>query len=84
MLATGKVPSSPKVQLPADLTTKDPLLAQAITMSNHASATIGENQAYWYPSVLDEMNVALPQLAFGKITAEQFCQQLTDAAEKNE
>jgi len=83
LVATGKVPSSPMVQIPTDLKTKDPLLARAITVGNNASATIGENQAYWYPSVLDEMNVALPELAFGKITAEQFCQQLTDAAEKN-
>ena len=48
-----------------------------------AKYTYGQNQAYWYQNVIDTFSTQLPELAYGNITAKEFCQKLTDAAKKN-
>jgi len=45
--------------------------------------TYGQNQAYWYQNTIDTFSTELPELAYGNITAEEFCTKLSEAAAKN-
>lgn len=80
---SGNFPESPKCKVPDDLLKQNPLLASAIDISAKAKITFAENQAYWYPNTLDVLSNLLPQLAFSKITPEEMCKKLTEAAQKN-
>ena len=46
--------------------------------------TYGQNQAYWYQNTIDTFSTELPELAYGNITAKEFCEKLTESAAKNQ
>ncbi len=79
----GNFPDSPKVSIPDSLKKDNPVLAKCLELSTQAKITYAENQAYWYPNTLDVLSNLLPQLAFSKITPEDFSKKLTEAAQKN-
>lgn len=58
-------------------------MADVLEIQSQAKYTYGQNQAYWYQNVIDTFSNQLPELAYGNITAEQFCQKLTESAQKN-
>ncbi len=80
---TGLLPESPIVTIPDTLKKDDPLMATALEMQSKAKITYGQNQAYWYQNTLDSFSTLLPELANGKITAEDFCAKMSKVAEKN-
>ena len=57
--------------------------AEVLDIQSKAKYTYGQNQAYWYQNVIDTFSTQLPELAYGNMTAKEFCQKLTDAAKKN-
>ena len=59
------------------------LMAEVLDIQSKAKYTYGQNQAYWYQNVIDTFSTQLPELAYGNMTAKEFCQKLTDAAKKN-
>jgi raffinose/stachyose/melibiose transport system substrate-binding protein len=76
----GRVPSSPKVQITDSVKQKYPLLSELLEAKNSAKYQFCNLQATMYPSVLQKYQDDLPMLASGKLTAEQFCTDLTNAA----
>ena len=50
---TGLQPVSNDLEIPADLTESDPLMAEVLEIQNHAKMTYGQNQAYWYQNTID-------------------------------
>jgi len=80
---TGLQPVSPQVTIPEEFIAADPLMAEVLDIQGKAKITYGQNQAYWYQNVIDVFSTNLPELAYGNMTPEQFCQLLTDAAAKN-
>lgn len=80
---TGLQPVSSEITIPDSLTQSDPLMASVLALQSKAKVTYGQNQAYWYQNVIDTFSTELPELAFGNITPEEFCQKLTDASLKN-
>ena len=46
-------------------------------------ARLKKKSFYWYQNVIDTFSTQLPELAYGNMTAKEFCQKLTDAAKKN-
>ncbi len=81
---TGLQPVSNDLEIPADLTESDPLMAEVLEIQNHAKMTYGQNQAYWYQNTIDTFSTELPELAYGNITAKEFCEKLTESAAKNQ
>lgn len=77
--------TAPNLQLsPEDLAQLDPLAAKLIQLVqvNHAPV-LPNYQGQWNTIIQNEAIVqGLPQLALGNITAEEFAQMLTDAAEE--
>lgn len=80
---TGLQPVSNNLEIPDSLMESDPLMTEVLELQNHAKVTYGQNQAYWYQNTIDEFSINLPELAYGNMTAEQFCTKLTEAALKN-
>lgn len=80
---TGLQPVSNDVVIPDTLSQEDPLMAQVLEIQGKAEFTYGQNQAYWYQNTIDTFSTQLPELAYGNITPEEFCQKLTEAAGKN-
>ena len=80
---TGLQPVSANLESPETLSESDPLMAEVLELQGKADVTYGQNQAYWYQNVIDTFSNQLPELAYGNITAEQFCQKLTESAQKN-
>ncbi len=81
---TGLQPVSNNLEIPAELTESDPLMAEVLNIQNEAKATYGQNQAYWYQNTIDTFSTELPELAYGNITPEDFCKKLTESAAKNQ
>ena len=80
---TGLQPVSDNLEVPDALSESDPLMAQALEIQGKAEVTYGQNQAYWYQNTIDTFSTELPELAYGNITAEEFCTKLSEAAAKN-
>ena len=80
---TGLQPVSDNLEVPETLSESDPLMAQALEIQGKAEVTYGQNQAYWYQNTIDTFSTELPELAYGNITAEEFCTKLSEAAAKN-
>lgn len=80
---TGLQPVSDNLEIPETLSESDPLMAQALEIQGKADVTYGQNQAYWYQNTIDTFSTELPELAYGNITAEEFCTKLSEAAAKN-
>ena len=76
-------PVSSNIEVPDSLKESDPLMAEVLDIQSKAKYTYGQNQAYWYQNVIDTFSTQLPELAYGNMTAKEFCQKLTDAAKKN-
>lgn len=79
----GRVPSSPKVEITSSIKAKYPLLAQSLELEKNAKYQFCDLQATMYPSVLQKYQDDLPLLYSGKLTAEQFCKNLTDTAKSS-
>jgi YesN/AraC family two-component response regulator len=72
-----------KKEVPDSLKESDPLMAEVLEIQSKAKYTYGQNQAYWYQNVIDTFSNLLPELAYGNITATEFCEKLTESAQKN-
>lgn len=81
---TGLQPVSNDLEIPSTLTESDPLMARVLEIQNQAKVTYGQNQAYWYQNTIDTFSTELPELAYGNITPEEFCDKLSESAEKNQ
>ena len=79
---TGLQPVSDNLEIPESLTESDPLMAQVLDIQGKAEVTYGQNQAYWYQNTIDTFSTQLPELAYGNITAEEFCTKLSESAAK--
>ncbi len=79
----SRVPSSPAVKPDTEVTKKYPLLADALTLSGVAKHQFNYLQATMYPNVNDLFSQNLPSLAAGKMSPEEFCKALSEAAKKN-
>lgn len=79
----GLQPVTRTIEVPDSLKKSDPLMAEVLELQGKAEYTYGQNQAYWYQNVIDTFSTQLPELAYGNISPEQFCQELTDSAAKN-
>lgn len=68
---------------PEDLESLDPLASQLLTLIQDKKAPILPGYFVQWTSLIQNETIVqgLPQLALGQITAEQFAQQLTDAAQ---
>ncbi len=80
---SGLQPVASEIEIPASLTESDPLMAEVLDIQAKAKWIYGQNQAYWYQNVIDEFSVQLPELAYGNLSAEEFCTKLSEAAQKN-
>lgn len=69
---------------PEDLASLDPLAADLLTLIQDNNAPILPGYFVQWTSVIQNETIVqgLPQLALGQITAEEFAQQLTDAAQE--
>lgn len=81
---TGLQPVSNDLEIPAELTESDPLMAEVLEIQNRAKITYGQNQAYWYQNTIDAFSTELPELAYGNISAKEFCEKLSESAAKNQ
>lgn len=81
---TGLQPVSNDLEIPSTLTESDPLMAEVLEIQNKAEITYGQNQAYWYQNTIDTFSTELPELAFGNITPQEFCEKLSESAKKNQ
>ncbi len=81
---TGLQPVSNGLEIPATLIESDPLMAQVLEIQDKAEVTYGQNQAYWYQNTIDTFSTELPELAYGNITPEEFCEKLSESAKKNQ
>lgn len=76
---------APNLPLPAeDLASLDPLAADLLTLIQDNNAPILPGYFVQWTSFIQNETIVqgLPQLALGQITAEEFAQQLTDAAQE--
>lgn len=81
---TGLQPVSDNLELPSTLTENDPLMAQVLELQGKAEITYGQNQAYWYQNTIDTFSTQLPELAYGNITPQEFCEKLSESAAENQ
>ena len=81
---TGLQPVSNGLEIPATLIESDPLMARVLEIQDKAEVTYGQNQAYWYQNTIDTFSTELPELAYGNITPEEFCEKLSESAKKNQ
>lgn len=81
---TGLQPVSNDLEIPSELTESDPLMARVLEIQNEAQVTYGQNQAYWYQNTIDTFSTELPELAYGNITPQEFCEKLSESAKKNQ
>lgn len=81
---TGLQPVSNGLEIPVTLIESDPLMAQVLEIQDKAEVTYGQNQAYWYQNTIDTFSTELPELAYGNITPEEFCEKLSESAKKNQ
>lgn len=79
----GLQPVATEIEIPDSLAESDPLMAQVLDIQSKAKWTYGQNQAYWYQNVIDTFSIQLPELAYGNLSASEFCTKLSEAAQKN-
>lgn len=79
----GMLPASPEVAVTDVAKEKFPLLAEFLEMSQSIDTRSNNFTGNMYSNVKDVVSQQMPALATGDITPEQFCQALTDAAQKN-
>jgi len=79
----GMLPASASVEITDTAKESFPLLADFVTALEGADKRSATTQATMYPNLLDVMSRELPNLASGAMTPEEFCQQLTEAAARN-
>ena len=79
----GMLPASPEVAVTDAAKEKFPLLAEFLEMSQSIDTRSNNFTGNMYSNVKDVVSQQMPALATGDITPEQFCQALTDAAQKN-
>ncbi|MFR6507905.1 MAG: hypothetical protein ACLUPF_00435 [Dorea sp.] len=73
----GLQPVSSNIEVPDSLKEADPSDGRCSGDSeSEAKYTYGQNQAYWYQNVIDTFSNQLPELAYGNITATEFCEKL--------
>lgn len=81
----GDIPESPKAVISDAYQKKNPLMSDLLKIGNSkVKYRVVDFQIQWYPNVTDGMSNLLPDLAFNKITPEQFCKKLTELAVKNQ
>ncbi|TFE23326.1 ABC transporter substrate-binding protein [Cohnella luojiensis] len=81
---TGIIPVSSKAVVPEEFNKENPLVGRMLELTTKAKYQFGENQANWYQNTLDTLSRLLPELAFDKITPEDFAKKLEEVAKKNE
>lgn len=79
----GTPPDCPDIEFTDEMKAKQPLLIKFLDHINTAKYKFAEYYAVWYENVIDEHSRLYPELAFGKITPEEYCKRLTEAANKN-
>lgn len=82
--AIGRIPTTPNIEIGADIEAKHPLLVQLVEASRDAEFTYNFYQTLWHPNVLDKMSTDYPALALNRMTPEEFAQRLTETAERNQ
>lgn len=80
----GMVPASPTVEITDAAKEKFPLLVEFLNIAEGATLRSDNMQATMYPNLLDIMSQQLPLLAAGSLSPEDFCQILTEGAQKNQ
>lgn len=80
----GMVPATNEVQVTDKAKEKFPLLGEFLNIVPTASASSDTMQSTMYPNLLDVLSQQLPLLASEELDAAGFCQELTDAAAKNQ
>ena len=78
----GITPESPKIVLPDAVKQKMEIFVNLLELATNAKTHIND-YGQWYPNVGEELGKMYPELALGKITPEDFCKRLTEAAQKN-
>ncbi|HEY5583731.1 MAG TPA: hypothetical protein VIK78_04470 [Ruminiclostridium sp.] len=79
----GANPDSPKSVLTTEQALKQPLLAELVNQSHNMKYQFSDYTSLWFTNITDAMGTQLPSLAFGKLTPEQFAENLTATALKN-
>lgn len=79
----GMLPAGANVEITDAAKEQYPLLAEFVNVLEGAAVRTANTQSTMYPNLLDVMSQELPNLATGSMTAEEFCQKLTEAAVKN-
>lgn len=83
-LELGNVlPVSDKVQPSEDFKKKYPLFVETIDVGNSAKVKYQYFDNIVFPNITDAWKTLYPELAFNKLTAEQFAKKLTEIAAKN-
>lgn len=85
MSQAGDIPESPKAVISDAYRKKNSLMSDLLKIGNsNVKYRVIDYQIQWYPNVTDGMSNLLPELAFNKITPEQFCNKLTELAKQNQ
>lgn len=79
----GMPPASPSIEASDEVKEKFPILADFLPKAESATVRCDNFSATMFPNIPDIVSQEMPRLATGEITPEQFCQALTDAAQKN-
>lgn len=82
-LVNGGMFPSAKIDIPADYKASNPIFANYVDASAAATTKFLYFDVQSYPSVIDAFGKYYPELANGKITAEQMAAKLDEAAAKN-
>lgn len=79
----GMLPAGANVSISDAAKENFPLLAEFVSVLEGATIRTANTQSTMYPNLLDVMSQELPNLATGSMSAEEFCQKLTQGAAKN-
>ncbi|MCL2835072.1 MAG: hypothetical protein FWD78_18030, partial [Treponema sp.] len=79
----GMVPASPSVGISDAARQKWPMLTDFLNLANGAQYRADNLQSTMFTNLLDIVSQELPRLAQGNSTPQEFCQILTDGANKN-
>jgi raffinose/stachyose/melibiose transport system substrate-binding protein len=81
----GNIPDSPKAKISDEYQKTNPLVGKLLEYGNsNIKYRYTDYQTQWYANVTDGISNLLPDLALNKMTAEEFCKQLTELAQKNQ
>lgn len=80
----GRIPPSPTLTIDGETKAAQPLLAELVELTQGAQYNYQNNQAAWYPNVVDRLSTDYPVLAMGEMTPEAFIERLNEAAQKND